>query len=57
LLDSPGIVGEDYARTAKGVEFSMWKPLANGPVEFVTELTKSALVNAAYTCCLKIDPC
>jgi hypothetical protein len=35
LLDAPGLVEEDYQRTAQGQEFDEWSPPAGGAVEFV----------------------
>lgn len=40
LLDSAGVVEEDYARAAKGVEYPRWQPLAGGAVEFTRSLPK-----------------
>ncbi|KAF9062443.1 hypothetical protein BDP27DRAFT_1271654 [Rhodocollybia butyracea] len=35
LLDAPGLVDEDYTRSARGIDYNDWKPLRDGPVEFV----------------------
>jgi hypothetical protein len=38
LLDSPGIVDEDYIRAGHGTSFDEWIPLRDGPIEFVKGL-------------------
>ncbi|KAI9510119.1 hypothetical protein F5148DRAFT_977265 [Russula earlei] len=38
LLDSPGIVDEDYIRAGHGTSFEDWTPLRDGAVEFVKGL-------------------
>lgn len=35
FLDAPGLVDEDYMRSARGVGFDEWTPIPDGPVEFV----------------------
>jgi hypothetical protein len=34
-LDAPGLVDEDYQRSAQGVPFEQWSPAPGGPIEFV----------------------
>lgn len=34
-LDAPGLVEEDYQRSAHGVSYEQWKPVHDGPVQFV----------------------
>jgi ethanolamine phosphate phosphodiesterase len=38
LLDSPGIVDEDYIRAGHGTSFEEWVPLRDGAIEFVKGL-------------------
>jgi hypothetical protein len=38
LLDSPGIVDEDYIRAGHGTSFEEWIPLRDGAIEFVKGL-------------------
>ncbi|KAF8967862.1 hypothetical protein BDZ97DRAFT_1801621 [Flammula alnicola] len=39
-LDAPGLVDEDYHRHAKYVSFDDWKPIPDGPISFVKELSE-----------------
>ncbi|KAF8638052.1 hypothetical protein AX16_010684 [Volvariella volvacea WC 439] len=41
LLDSPGLVDEDYQRSARGSSFDDWIPLSGGSVEFVKNITRA----------------
>lgn len=41
LLDGPGLVDEDYQRSARGVPYDAWYPLRDGPVEFVHKVDTS----------------
>ncbi|KAH8814778.1 hypothetical protein DL96DRAFT_1535237 [Flagelloscypha sp. PMI_526] len=41
LLDGPGLVNEDYQRTARSMTYEEWAPLRGGAVEFVTALQPS----------------
>lgn len=34
-LDAPALVDEDYQRSAHGIPFSQWSPVAGGTVEFI----------------------
>jgi len=38
LLDSPGIVDEDYIRAGHGTSFEEWIPLRDGAIEFIKAL-------------------
>jgi hypothetical protein len=38
LLDSPGIVDEDYIRAGQRTSFGEWIPLRDGAIEFVKGL-------------------
>lgn len=42
LLDSPGIVDEDYIRAGHGTSFEEWIPLRDGAIEFVKGLAAGA---------------
>ncbi|TRM70030.1 hypothetical protein BD626DRAFT_476090 [Schizophyllum amplum] len=37
-LDAPGLVDEDYRRSASGLSYEHWSPTLNGSVDFVREL-------------------
>lgn len=52
LLDSPGIVDEDYIRAGHGTTFEEWVPLRDGPIEFVKGLAAGtcAAILAAPEC-------
>jgi len=43
LLDSPGIVDEDYIRAGHGTSFEEWIPLRDGGIEFVKGLAEGPL--------------
>ncbi|KAI0245185.1 hypothetical protein BJV78DRAFT_606747 [Lactifluus subvellereus] len=47
LLDSPGIVDEDYMRAGHGTSFEEWIPLRDGPIEFVKGLAAEEQVRPA----------
>jgi hypothetical protein len=47
LLDSPGIVDEDYIRAGHGTTFEEWIPLRDGPIEFVKGLATGTYPIAA----------
>jgi hypothetical protein len=58
LLDSPGIVDEDYIRAGHGTSFEEWIPLRDGAIEFVKGLAAgpyapSPHVYAKLTTCPK----
>ncbi|KAF8894003.1 hypothetical protein BD779DRAFT_1797943 [Infundibulicybe gibba] len=40
-LDAPGLVDEDYQRSARGKDFEDWTPVDGGPVQFVQGIEKS----------------
>ncbi|KAI0790758.1 hypothetical protein C8Q75DRAFT_817135 [Abortiporus biennis] len=40
ILDSPGLVEEDYQRAEVSQEYSDWQPIPNGPVEFIKRIEK-----------------
>ncbi|KAK0212798.1 hypothetical protein DFS33DRAFT_66866 [Desarmillaria ectypa] len=35
FLDAPGLVDEDYQRSAEGIPYDRWDPVPEGPLEFV----------------------
>ena len=37
FLDAPGLVEEDYQRTAQAKQYNDWEPLPGGAVAFVKE--------------------
>ncbi|KAJ3498475.1 hypothetical protein NLJ89_g10214 [Agrocybe chaxingu] len=37
-LDAPGLVEEDYMRHSTGMTYDDWKPVPDGPVDFVKEM-------------------
>ncbi|KAJ7647177.1 hypothetical protein FB45DRAFT_191286 [Roridomyces roridus] len=51
-IDAPGLVDEDYQRSASGAPYSQWQPIRNGPVEFV----KSASTGGRRTILLSHIP-
>ncbi len=38
FLDAPGLVDEDYQRSAEGVPYDRWDPVPEGPLEFVKSI-------------------
>lgn len=53
LLDSPGIVDEDYIRAGHGISFEEWIPLRDGPIEFVKGL--AAGLSVSYALSLRVN--
>lgn len=45
LLDAPGLVDEDYQRSAHGTGFDKWRAISGGPVAFVKSITRGKLHN------------
>ncbi|KAF9024829.1 Metallo-dependent phosphatase [Hymenopellis radicata] len=39
FLDAPGLVDEDYQRSATGNSYDQWSPVPQGPVEFVQKMS------------------
>jgi hypothetical protein len=44
LLDSPGVVDEDYICAGHGMSFEQWVPLCDGAIEFVKGLAAGLYV-------------
>jgi hypothetical protein len=44
LLDAPGLVDEDYQRSAYGVEFDRWTALPEGAVSFVRSIKQGEVL-------------
>ncbi len=42
FLDAPGLVDEDYQRSATGNSYDQWIPVPQGPVEFVQKMSLGA---------------
>lgn len=40
-LSAPGVVDEDYQRAGRGVSFTKWKPIPDGPIAFVNKIASS----------------
>lgn len=38
FLDAPGLVDEDYQRSAEGIPYDRWDPVPEGPLEFVKSI-------------------
>lgn len=51
LLDAPGLVDEDYQRSAHGTGFDKWRAIPGGTVAFVKTITRGELCQhpAPYT--------
>jgi hypothetical protein len=45
FLDAPGLVEEDYQRTAQSKQYNDWEPLPGGAVEFVKENAAGVLLS------------
>jgi hypothetical protein len=43
LLDAPGLVDEDYQRSAHGVGFDKWRAIPEGTVSFVKTITRGEM--------------
>ncbi|KIY67150.1 hypothetical protein CYLTODRAFT_444201 [Cylindrobasidium torrendii FP15055 ss-10] len=39
FVDAPGLVDEDYTRSAKSASYEEWTPISGGPVEFVKSVS------------------
>jgi hypothetical protein len=39
-LDAPGLVDEDYQRSALGVPFEQWYPIPGGALEFINSVSR-----------------
>lgn len=52
FLDAPGLVDEDYQRSAQGVEFAKWAPIPDGPVGFVNSIVPSRWLGSRSLTCL-----